>query len=61
MFLKETIRVHRNAYQKEADVQISKRRCTVGSCKGEVEQLHPLFFLSEQDLGDSPYLFSGGL
>ena len=31
--------------KKEVDVgQISKRRCTVGSYKGEVEQLHPLFF-----------------
>jgi hypothetical protein len=44
MFLKETIRVHRNEYQKEVDVQISKRRCTVGSYKGEVEQLISFFF-----------------
>jgi hypothetical protein len=40
--------VDRKYYQcipkKKVDVQISKRRCTGGSYKGKMEQLHPLFF-----------------
>jgi hypothetical protein len=34
--------------KKELGVQISKRRCTVGSYKGEVEQLHPFFSVRKQ-------------
>jgi hypothetical protein len=33
--------------KKEVGVQISKRRCNLGSYKGEVARLHP-FFLSEK-------------
>jgi hypothetical protein len=35
--------------KKEAAVQISKRRCTLGSYKGEVARSHPLF-LSENSI-----------
>ena len=35
---------------KEVGVQISKRRCTPGSYKGEVAWLHPTFVLRKQYL-----------
>ena len=37
-----------NVYQKEVDVQISKRRYTPGSYKGELARSHPTFFLRKQ-------------
>jgi hypothetical protein len=37
-----------NIYQKGVDVQISERRCTVVSYKGEVERSHPLFSARKQ-------------
>jgi hypothetical protein len=34
--------------KKEVDVQISKRRCTPGSYKGELARSHPTIFLRKQ-------------
>jgi hypothetical protein len=34
--------------QKEVDVQMSKRRCTVGWYKGDMERSHPLFSVRKQ-------------
>jgi hypothetical protein len=34
--------------KKEVDVQISKRRCNLGSYKGEVARLHPFFSVRKQ-------------
>jgi hypothetical protein len=46
------VMVDRKYYQcipiKEIAVQISKRRCTLGSYKGEVARSHPLFSIRKQ-------------
>jgi hypothetical protein len=36
--------------KKEVGVQISKRRCNIGSYKGEVARLHPFFSVRKEQL-----------